>query len=410
MVNWLSFSQMSGSGDTDVTVTASSYSDLVERTTNLQLSGVSKSVIIPVTQYGIYNPHPEDYYSNYLTFQILTGGTIVWCCQEGNSEYQKTVEYRINGGNWISITSKQPTGPSSAKTIDASCVFNVSSGDVIEWRGYNTTYAKDDGYYYCCCFKGRNEDNGYGGTAKYNVYGNIMSLVYGDNFLNNNVLPTSYTFSSLFVASNAVACENLVLPATSLTKACYCWMFQGSNSLLTAPELPATELHDMCYNMMFAFCDSLVIPPTVLPATSIVLRNGVYPSYCYSAMFENCFSLTRIPDIKLKRSVGRYTLSNMFVGCTSLTKVYLAFDYRPDYEHAYIGNNGAYHMFDGCSNLSEITCLARPSFTYWTSVSRDWVNGVSATGVFYKNSKSTWTRGSDGIPEGWTVIDVDVEW
>lgn len=37
---------------------------------------------------------------------------------------------------------------------------------------------------------------------------------------------------------------------------------------------------------------------------------------------------------------------------------------------------------------------------------KDWVNGVSSTGTFKKNVNATWdVRGTNGIPEGWTVVE-----
>ena len=48
-----------------------------------------------------------------------------------------------------------------------------------------------------------------------------------------------------------------VLPATTLTEACYELMFIGCTSLTTAPVLPATTLVQECYQWMFADCSSL---------------------------------------------------------------------------------------------------------------------------------------------------------
>ena len=59
-------------------------------------------------------------------------------------------------------------------------------------------------------------------------------------------------------------------------------------------------------------------------------------------------------------------------------------------------------MFRGCTSLNYIkaTFTTTPSSTYTSN----WVNGVSATGTFVKNSAATWTTtGNNGIPTGWTV-------
>ena len=37
----------------------------------------------------------------------------------------------------------------------------------------------------------------------------------------------------------------------------------------------------------------------------------------------------------------------------------------------------------------------------------NWVNNVAATGTFYKNSSTTWSRGVDAVPTGWEIKDAD---
>ena len=61
--NWLSVNQLNGSGDTVVTISASTNSELVERTTNLLISGVTKYVNVEVEQ------RPDSTY-NYLTMIV----------------------------------------------------------------------------------------------------------------------------------------------------------------------------------------------------------------------------------------------------------------------------------------------------------------------------------------------------
>jgi hypothetical protein len=59
-------------------------------------------------------------------------------------------------------------------------------------------------------------------------------------------------------------------------------------------------------------------------------------------------------------------------------------------------------MFQGCTNLNYIKAMftTTPSSTY----TYDWVNSVSASGKFVKNSVATWdVSGVNGIPTGWTV-------
>lgn len=50
MVDWISISQNSGSGNTTITVTASSYSELLERSTSLTVRTPTRSAVVGITQ------------------------------------------------------------------------------------------------------------------------------------------------------------------------------------------------------------------------------------------------------------------------------------------------------------------------------------------------------------------------
>jgi len=60
-------------------------------------------------------------------------------------------------------------------------------------------------------------------------------------------------------------------------------------------------------------------------------------------------------------------------------------------------------MFNGCSNLNYIRCIALdiPANGHCTG---NWVNGVASTGTFVKNIfMDDWTIGINGIPTNWDV-------
>ena len=63
-------------------------------------------------------------------------------------------------------------------------------------------------------------------------------------------------------------------------------------------------------------------------------------------------------------------------------------------------------MFNGCTSLNYVECLADTTTGY--GAFSNWLNGVAATGTFVKHPDATWSSGSSGIPEGWTVIDADI--
>jgi hypothetical protein len=96
-------------------------------------------------------------------------------------------------------------------------------------------------------------------STKFNVSGNIMSLLYGDDFVGKTDLTgKNCVFRYLFNNCNKLlSAENLILPATKLSDSCYENMFQGCESLTIAPELPASKLTYQCYRAMFSGCFKL---------------------------------------------------------------------------------------------------------------------------------------------------------
>ena len=330
-----------------------------------------------------------------LTFNILSAGTINWTASYAFIA-KKTINYKLNDGNWASITSN---AGSSAPTI------TVKAGDKIQFKGSNTQYATSSTYFHSFS----------GSTALFEVEGNIMSLIYGDNFKNNLTISSAYTFYGLFSdCTGLTSAENLVLPATTLAEDCYSDMFDGCTSLTTAPELPATTLANYCYHYMFAGCTSLTTAPA-LPATD--LRGDCYDSmfrgctsltkapalpvrtlanYCYQNMFQDCTSLTTAPELPAT-DLADGCYSSMFKGCTSLTTA-------PELPATTLTKSCYDSMFGGCTKLNYIKCLA-------TDISASdciyfWVYGVASTGTFVKAlSMTSWRKGDDGIPYGWTVQD-----
>ena len=295
---------------------------------------------IEVVQYYPQDVRETDYSKEPLTFKILSYGTINWTTSDSSNT--KTIEYKLNDGEWTHITSN--TEPSASAIV-------VTRGNKIQFRGNNTSYS--DGLSY----------NTFGSsTAEFEVEGNIMSLIYGDNFKNKLTI-NDYAFGGLFRAcANLVSAENLILPATTVAYYCYYYMFYGCSSLTSAPKLPATTLANFCYFGIFWNCKSLSAAPA-LPATTLA-------SKCYSFMFQGCSSLTTAPELPAT------TLAD---SCYQ-------------------------YMFYGCTSLNYIKCLATDISA--TSCTTNWVNGVASTGTFVKSpNMNDWTRGGDGVPSGWTVID-----
>lgn len=175
------------------------------------------------------------------------------------------------------------------------------------------------------------------------------------------------------------------LPATTLAAWCYSNMFESCTSLTTTPELPATTLGESCYESMFSMCMSLTQAPTILPTTTLATS-------CYYMMFKDCTSLTQAPALPAT-TLATWCYSNMFEGCTSLVQA-------PELPATTIYTGSYYAMFSQCSKLNYVKAMFTDIPTNSLTI---WLDGVSPTGTFVKNSAATWTNEDAGIPTGWTV-------
>ena len=279
-----------------------------------------------------------NHYEQYLTFRITSPGKIVWYASMANKP-TKTIQYSLdNGTTWTSITSANDTNNG----------FDVVAGDVVLFKGENNQYGGPTG----STVTGTSYFNSFAyTTAGYTPEGNVMSLIYGDNFVGNDSLPanTTHNFAGLF--QNCTGCtgdaSNLIIPPLSLTPLCYRNMFAGTN-ITKGPELPATTLGVYCYCNMFINAKQLETSPDLLAP---VLVTG-----CYSGMLHMQGTMTEV-EKKL-----RY--------CRCLA-----------------------------TNISASNCVL--NFFNDTNVAQG--------GVFVKAaSNNRWTRGSNGIPTRWTIENEEV--
>lgn len=358
--NWLHLSQVSGSGDTVITITADTSAELSERIYNLVVSGHTKSVTVPVIQ---SKPNSREY----LTFDIKSSGNIRWR-NIGGKMNDSPIEYQLNNGPWTEIHSYDGT------------TIAVASGDVLKFRGDNDTYAGSQ--------SGENTSFS-GSTATFEVRGNIMSLFDSVNYADVTSITKSWALQNMFAGCTGLThAFDLVLPATYVSGwATYEGMFAGCKSLVDAPELPLMTMRNFTYSRMFAGCTSLVTPPE-LPATTLEVS-------CYRYMFADCTALTSTPSVLPASNVSQEAYSYMFRNCTNITSANIA--------ATACGYQSLYCMFSGCTKLNNVTCM----LTYLgTSATTKWMYSVSATGTFTKNSSMTsWSTGINGIPSGWTVLD-----
>lgn len=280
-----------------------------------------------------------DYSTEYLTFVAETDNVSFQLVGGVNGN---TFQYSIDGGStWNNVSIGQTT--SSINTGDK-IMFKASSLSIGTETGIGTIRPS--------------------GSAS--VEGNIMSLVYGDNFSGQTSITNNFQLRKLFSGStNITSAENMVLPATTFTKQCYSQMFQG--------------------------CTNLVTPPKVV-GTATATLNG---DYCFSDMFANCSSMTTAPELPMT-TLGTQCYWYMMQGCTSLTEA-------PVLPALTINTQSYAGMFNGCTSLNSITCLATAGIS--TKNCNNWVTNVSSSGTFTKAANASWGRGTSAAPSNWTIVN-----
>ena len=325
----------------------------------------------------------RDYSSEYMTFEAVKDGAYLKFVPDHNSGAHGY--FKINDGEW----NYKSAGEIATNLKSGDKIFVKSDITSLEKPGIDTRIFDIYGLV---------------------VYGNIMSLVYGDDFIGKTTI-YDRNFQNLFAYSGLISAENLILPATTLAKICYSYMFEGCTSLTTAPQLPATILAKSCYEDMFSGCTSLTTAPE-LPATKLAewcygymfegctslttapeLPATTLASNCYCSMFEGCTSLTQAPQLPATiLAYGCYW--DMFKGCTSLTTA-------PVLPATELAEDCYYRMFNGCTKLIYLKCLAVTSLSGFCD---RWLDGIKTEGTFVKvHGVGYNTR---DIPSTWTVIEI----
>lgn len=275
--------------------------------------------------------------------KIILNGNVVWPTEKPTGpDYTEPfyVENISNANETLSIVKSNESAPTL--TIEYST-------DKSQWTSFGTTSTvaltmplapRDKVYLRCNTYVWNTSASHTKIMGISKVGGNIMSLLYGDQFADKTSFASANpdTFRGLFMFNTTLQdASKLLLPATALTQSCYNGMFYRCASLSQAPALPATTLAQGCYANTFYGCTSLSQAPALL-ATTLV---------------DSCYS----------------------------------------------------YMFYGCTSLTEIVCQATSGINE-SSSTNSWLSGVSSTGTFYKKAGVTWPTGANGIPTGWTVVEV----
>ena len=116
--------------------------------------------------------------------------------------------------------------------------------------------------------------------------------------------------------------------------------FSGSTGLKDASRLDLGDiaLASYCYSNMFSGCTSLTKAPA-LPATALADR-------CYYRMFSGCTALTQSPALPAT-TLASSCYSSMFSGCSNLTSA-------PDLPATTLAGSCYRYMFSSCLKVTEL--------------------------------------------------------
>ena len=340
---------------------------------------------------------------NYLCFTALESGTFTYSIPEAMTTLNiDHVSFSTDGQSWTTLNNID-------NEVASITTPTVNAGDKVYWKGSGQRLANSTTVY-----------SNFSSTCKFDVSGNIASLLYEDTFKDFYSAPRyEYMFGLVFSGSKVVHAGELVLPVTRVyyTYNLYGRLFQNCTELIEcAPIIFADVL--ACWQNTYSGCTKLENPP-IFPEDLTFNANSVFGS-----MFEGCTSLKKTPKLPYSLTNGCY--SGMFRNCTSLTEVDGGLPATTLVPNCYR------NMFDGCTSLTTAPELNAKQTTSYSSAYQEmfvntkvnylkcmsisvidatrWLNGVPnvSTSIFVKHINATWTNtGTSGVPTNWTVIYYD---
>ena len=388
---------------------------------------------------GVSEVYPKFYMETYDP-NYPNGDKIIW------------LKYKINNGSWVEYPETWNNNPDGSQLHAVNITTTLAEGDKISFISNNLRY----NFYFNSdyWFLEQNTDG-----LRVNISGNIMSLVYGDDYL--YATPDYYEGSKLYFnnmfsgstflkdASDLVLPKhNLPDPITENNQGIFEEMFSGCTNLVSGPNILAKELPFKACKRMYLGCTNLTDIGTIsaktvhgrafdwmyFECTSItgVNFNTFMPNvekvtgeWVFAAMFRNCTgiqSITGIGDLVSNVSIANnsnYVFGEMFFGCTSLdiTDDSEVFDISTSINNMDL----FYYMFANCTSLTHTPVMNYVSATssmfqdcysithlYWLGT--NWIdyklgdNWSAAEGTLYYNGTETLEYDpSSVVPGGWST-------
>lgn len=318
-----------------------------------------------------------------LTFKARQAGSTVTLNATG-SPIVSGLQYRTSkNGEWSAYTA-------------GTTLTLTNTGDLVQFQNTANALSTSNSSYVK-----------YTTTGNLACYGDMMSMLNYSNSVPN------YGFYYLFNGCEALT----MLPdmtAQAIGQNSFYLTFNGCKFATNFPKMNFTSVNYRSFYFAFSWCKKISSIPD--------FPNIPLAQDCYRGMFDNCVGITKMPILKSSNAArdcymtmfrntgitelnesdmeftnyysgGNAVCGEMFMNCASLQKASLALTSFQPYRN---------QMFKGCSKLNEI----HVKFTTWSN-SGGWVNGVSSSGTFYKPSALPETYGTNYIPTGWTVVNID---
>lgn len=264
-------------GANDGTITYSSYDTSIATVSGNVVTGVAegtvtiRAVISSGTNYksastsyvlSVVNAFTKEYFT---IMSLANSNAIRW--RSSSASFFRNISWSTDKVTWASVSSSNSSG--------GTLITTLSKGQKLYIKGKAVNYATSS---YNCQFAA---------SGDYVVMGNIMSLIYEDDFFGKELSSSNeYAFSYLFKDSTTlVSAKDLILPKKTCAR-CYRYMFRGCSNLVVGVKTPATTLSEACYYGMYYNCRKLI---------SIgELHASTLTQSCYGYMFYGCSSLRYI--------------------------------------------------------------------------------------------------------------------
>ena len=356
----------------------------------------------------------DDMANEYFHIEMVEDGTITLTIPAAvPNDDTRWVSYAVNDdkddGLW--------TQTSLSRSADNVITVEALAGQKVYWKGYIQRYGTSTSVY-----------SSFQVTGKFNVCGNIISMLRGDNWrVYENAENNYYVLVNLFKDNTTLVNANrLVLPFTSGNDYLYYGLFRNCVNLVSVPRMAdlLNNSPSAGFSYMFAGTAIRTAPkvrvwnwratgqymfhncPNLEDASGVEVMSWTTISHAsiYEGMFYNCVSLrkpmTLSENVKYNRGWNE-TWNYTFYGCQSLREAEIPSASINGGNAS--GNRSAISTFNGCSNLKYLRLMwkndAQPCDCTF--------DGMPEYGKVIKSGAAKWANNRNGryrtIPEKWDV-------